>query len=549
MTWTRRKALLGLSSALVAPALVSASAPVATAMFRHGVASGDPDSDSVILWTRVSTEMPSVSGTWELARDATFSAPVQGVFQTDRSRDMTVKVLAHGLEAGRHYFYRFIVNGHYSPVGRTWTLPRGSLGRVGLAVASCSNYQFGHFHAYDAIARDPDVNLVLHLGDYIYEYGADGWGHETGGRIGRQHEPPHEIVSLTDYRSRHAQYKTDPGSRIMHASHPLIPIWDDHESTNNPWMGGAQNHQADEGSWGERRNASLQAFYEWMPVREPVNGQSPSEYWRHYQIGDLVDLVTLETRHTGRSRQIEYADHLDKLETREDAQNFLKRVVGDSKREMLSSRMAGFFQRSMADSVTAGRSWRLVGNQIPMARTFVPPVDPVRFGVQNDDPTDPIAAEVGRFLRLGELNLPIYLDPWDGYPAARERFYQMARKAGAEDLLVLTGDSHAFWQNALFDDSGNPMGLELGTTAISSPGDFLGMGLDGARRMDDLVAQHNPEVIWTNCRYNGYLRLVLERESASADFIGVSDVTRERYFTESIRRMTIVREDGHLRYV
>ena len=176
---------------------------------------------------------------------------------------------------------------------RTRTLPSGATESLGIALASCSNFAFGYFNAYRAIAEDESIDFVLHTGDYIYEYGADGWGAETAERLGRVHEPAHEIVSLADYRARHAQYKRDPDSQAMHATHPLMCCWDDHESTNNPWSGGAQNHQPEEGSWNERRDASVRAYYEWMPIREPEGGLRPIDFWRVYSFGDLATLVTL----------------------------------------------------------------------------------------------------------------------------------------------------------------------------------------------------------------------------------------------------------------
>ncbi len=192
-------------------------------------------------------------------------------------------------------------------------MPTGRLDRLGIALASCSNYAFGFFNAYDAIAKDPAIDFVLHTGDYIYEYGQDSWGGEVSRLIGREHQPAHEIVSLADYRMRHAQYKSDSGSRAMHAAHSLLACWDDHESANNPWTDGAQNHQPEtEGDWAQRRAASIQAYFEWMPVREPEwleqKGRSRMQFWRGYSFGDLATLFTLETRHTARAKQIDYME-------------------------------------------------------------------------------------------------------------------------------------------------------------------------------------------------------------------------------------------------
>ena len=318
-TVSRRTTLTTLSAAAAAsamPALGNTASP-ARDMFRHGVASGDPDATSVVLWTRISgVEEATVA--WEVASDPGFrKVAASGQFATGAERDFTVKALAEGLKPGAPYYYRFRCKGVTSPVGRTRTLPVGPVKRLGIALASCSNFAFGHFNAYDAIARDPAVDFVLHTGDYIYEYGADGWGGEISRKLGRVHQPSHEIVSLSDYRIRHAQYKSDAGAQTMHAAKPLLACWDDHESANNPWVGGAQNHQPEtEGSWADRRNASIQAYYEWMPVREPGPGRTRAQFWRTYVFGDLATQripVLAALAHQGPDRPIADAaqPHLD----------------------------------------------------------------------------------------------------------------------------------------------------------------------------------------------------------------------------------------------
>ena len=213
----------------------------------------------------------------------------------------------------------------------------------------------------------------------------------------------------------------DRGSLAMHAQHPLIVIWDDHETANNPWTGGAENHQPEEGSWAARRAASLRAYYEWLPVREPLDSSAPEKYWRHYKFGDLASLITLESRHTG-------------------------------------------------------RRWRLIGNQSVMAKSIFPKLDEPLFDRLRSELDDAGKSMPADLTRLGELELPGDLDSWEGYPVARERFYQIARDAGARDLLVLSGDSHSYWANALYDDCDRPMGVELGATGISAPRSLLSLG-------------------------------------------------------------------------
>ncbi|MCH8265702.1 MAG: alkaline phosphatase D family protein, partial [Proteobacteria bacterium] len=398
------------------------------------------------------------------------------------------------------------------------------------------------------IANHPGIDRVVHLGDYIYEAGENGFGGEAGKRIGRIHEPRHEIVSLDDYRRRHAQYKTDQGSLAMHARHPLIVIWDDHETANNPWMGGASNHQPEEGSWAARRAASLQAFYEWLPIRDPGPGGSRKKYWRHYKFGDLVSLITLESRHTGRSKQISYDEHLGQIDTPAQAQEFLRVVVGASNRNMLSPEMEGFLKSELEESVGDRRRWRLIGNQTVMAKSIAPVLDEALFDRLRRDLEGDGARILGNLTRLGELGLPEDMDIWDGYPVAREKFYQIAKDAGARDLLVLSGDSHSYWANSLYDADDQAMGVELGATGITSPRSLLALGVEGIQRFDELNAANNREIEWTDGRHRGFVRLRIDHQRAHADFVTVSDVESRRYTTRTVHAVDIVRADGTLRY-
>lgn len=511
--------------------------------FRHGVASGDPDTTSVVLWTRVTTNADFADVTWTVFEDADTTSEVsRGTVRTDAERDFTVKLVAVGLQPGRTYYYRFQTGNARSRTGRTKTLPVGHVDQLGIALASCSNYPFGYFNAYDALAKDAAIDIVLHTGDYIYEYGGpDGWGAETGTVLDRPHDPPHEIVTLADYRRRHAQYKSDPGSRAMHAAHPFVCCWDDHESANNPWKDGAQNHQPEsEGDWTTRRVASIRAYYEWMPIREPVPGRTRAEFWRAYVFGDLATLATLETRHTARGQQVDYAEWGPRLKTEEDNEAFRQDVIGDPDRKMLSPELEADIGAALSHSVATRQPWRIIGNPMPLARNLVP--DLVGLGVLPAPDENAIDAHT-RLAWLGAHGLPFYTDTWDGYPAAREAFYNLCKANGASDLLVLTGDSHSFWANRLFDDLGAPMGVEFGTAGITSPGDFVesGFGDDMSRRLDSAFAEHMPEVAWTDNMHQGYVRIVLTPESGRADIITVSTVLSPLYTTRTLRSFDVTR--------
>lgn len=520
--------------------------------FTHGVASGDPKTDSLVIWTRIDTEAETETVAWEIASDEAFSTILQsGTAQANASADHTVKRIVDGLDAGQSYYYRFRLEDGYSITGRTKTLPDGHVEKLGIALASCSNYAFGFFNAYDAIAKDENVDFVLHTGDYIYEYGGeDGWGHETAKVIGRTHLPAHEIISLSDYRMRHAQYKTDAGSIAMHAAHPLIACWDDHESANNPWMHGASNHQPDtEGDWETRRAAALQAYYEWMPVREPEKGQTRAEFWRSYAFGDLATLITMETRHTGRGEQVDLGAYYDQIQSPEDRERFMSEVINDPSRTMLSEGMEAEIAERFGASVKAGQPWRLFGSPSPIARMLVP--DVIAAGI------DPAKKQGGGVPGAGPdvfwkgiWNLPFYTDTWDGYPVARENLYDLCQSVGASDLVFLTGDSHSFWANTLYDDEGHHMGVELGTAGISSPGDFVESGWDddSARRLDEIFAEKLEEVEWTDNMHQGYVRVVMTPDELLGRFIGVDTVLQPDYKTITLKDVKVIHKDGSVVY-
>jgi alkaline phosphatase D len=373
--------------------------------FAHGVASGDPLPDAVVLWTRITPEDAAMSLAlrWEVATDSEFREVVaSGTLVTDAARDFTAKVDAQGLEAGAQYFYRFWAGELSSPIGRTRTAPRGSVERLRFGVAACSSYAHGYFHGYRSLSARTDLDAVIHLGDYLYEYGTSEYGKV------RSYEPEHEITSLQDYRTRHAQYRRDPDLQALHQALPMIAVWDDHEVANDAWIDGAQNHSPDrEGDFQQRKAAAVQAYDEWMPVR--------TSGYRTFAYGDLVDLIMLDTRNAGRDRQLKAADP----------------SLNDPARTLLGVEQEAWLADTLRD---ARAHWRLIGQQVM--------VSPFALGAN--------------------------MDSWEGYPAARARFLQQLAAAEG-DSVVLTGDVHSSWAMSLLDAQGEPVAAELVTPGITSP--------------------------------------------------------------------------------
>ena len=521
-----------------------------TVNFIHGVASGDPLPDSVIIWTRVTPDaaypgeaVPISFGVFE---DAAQEKPVKyGQGYATAERDYTVKVSVEGLEPDKEYYFRFIAkvtSGDVgSPVGRTKTTAASGDNAVKFAVVSCSNYPFGRFHVYREIANRTDLDAVIHLGDYLYEYGIDGYGGSVGQSIDRNHEPPLEIVTLDDYRARHAQYKTDPDLQAAHAAAPWITTWDDHESTNNSYRSGAENHnpEAGEGNWSDRKQAAVQAYLEWMPVRDPQVGLAREALYRRFDFGDVASVICLETRLTGRSDEISWFTALGGLEPAQiplaAASTMLK--VQDAERTMLGDVQETWLEDQLTASTSAGKSWQVLANQIVMAR-----VRPPNFERSLSD-EQKAAQDVGYIQQLipfSQLGLPWNLDAWDGFPAARDRLYASAKSAGAR-LVTLTGDTHTAWANTLVDADDEQRGVEFGCTSVTSPGFATYM-----KEVPDIGAQFaeaNTEVDFYDPEGNGWTLVTLTKDEARADYKKVSDVTQDTYTASDVTTY-VTKRDG-----
>jgi alkaline phosphatase D len=467
------------------------------AVFRHGVASGDPLRDRVVLWTRVTPGAPSetVDVGWMLARDARMSRLVaSGSIRTSAERDYTVKLDAVALEPGATYYYRFSARGTRSPIGRTRTLPSRPTRRVRLAIVSCSNFPFGFFNVYGRVAARGDLNAVLHLGDYIYEYANGRYGSRADGDgrpLDRASFPDRELVSLDDYRARYAQYREDPDLQAAHRQHPFIPVWDDHEFANDAWRDGAENHQdAAEGAWTARKAAAIRAWREWLPVRDgaPAAGY---RLYRQFAFGDLADLLMLDTRVEGRDAQAPRADTA---------------AVERASRQILGAAQEDWLFENLRDSRAAGKPWQILGQQVMFSAQSA-------AGTATPNP-----------------------DSWDGYRAARQRVLDATAAAGSKHLLVLTGDVHSSWAYDIADPYAGKQydpatgrgarGTEIIAPAVSSP---PGFSADQRQR----IVAGRPHLKYFSSDYRGYVVLDVTREQVQADWWSVPTVlertTEERF--------------------
>lgn len=507
----------------------------AAAHFTHGVASGDPLADRVILWTRVlpgDGRATELAVQWEIAADEQFAQVVSsGVTSTSSAQDYTVKVDAAGLQPGTAYYYRFSALGVYSGVGRTRTLAGRGAGQLRFAVVSCSNYPQGFFHVYRELAA-AELDAVLHLGDYIYEYADGGYANPVMLEQGRHVDPLHEIVSLEDYRTRYGLYRSDLDLQAVHQAHPFICVWDDHEITNNTWREGAENHDLGEGEFADRRRAAIQAFHEWLPIREQASLEEGIIY-RSFDFGDLASLIMLDTRLVGRDEQLSHEMNIDTLRS----------ALASQSRSIMGSAQEQWLEQELARSAAAGIPWQLLGQQLLMGKLNVPQFDDEDF-----DPAQRDAVLSGRYGLLrtrGRQGLPFNLDAWDGYPANRRRALS-AFADHATNVVVLAGDTHSSWAFNLANDAGDPVAVEIGTPSVTSPGfeNFLPLPEE---LVVDATMQASPELVYMKPLGRGWVALEVTRERVSATWHFVSSVTQAEYVVTTGARLEVQAGEHTLR--
>lgn len=492
--------------------------------FYHGVASGDPLPDRVILWTRVTPENgeATIAVQWQIATDTAFTNIVgSGSVEATADKDYTVKVDASGLQPGTVYFYNFTTYDRNSLTGRTRTTAATSVAQtVKLGIVSCSNYPAGFFNAYATLAARNDIDAVLHLGDYIYEYSADSasLAGSTGIFLGRSHEPSHEIVQLTDYRARYAQYRLDPDLRRVHQQFPMIHVWDDHEAANNAHAAGAQNHQpGTEGDWLTRLAISKRVCMEWMPTREQPEGN----IYRAFQFGSVADVFMIDTRLDGRDKQVAGVGANASQESKDSLYSPTRKMMSAEQFDWITTRLQ-----------TSQARWKVLGNQVMFSPVTVTPIDTAYL-------FNAVGPLFAGFLRPQMPAVQAIFenafggDVWSNYPAQREALTDFIRNNHIENVVIATGDFHtafAFNTETLYSPDTTSVAVEFMTPSISSPNfdENLKSNPLTAPIMPALVAtvdqtlnNLNPHMKLRDLVHHGYIVLTLDENQTHADYFYV----------------------------
>ncbi len=542
--------------------------------FNHGVASGDPLTTSVIIWTRVThleALQSDIQVAFEVATDKTFANLVHnGIYTSNQASDFTVKVDAQNLQAGTTYYYRFSSNGVTSPIGKTKTLPIDNPEQIKMALFTCANYPNGYFNVYTEAAKIEDLDVTLHLGDYIYEYGmyenddfdakVPAYATSKAIEIGRElpQDNNKELLCLEDYRKRYALYHTDSGTQAIHAAAPMIVIWDDHEVANDTYKEGAQNHDESEGSFTQRTHDALQAYFEWLPIRTIKDKKA---IYRRFDFGGLVSLYMLETRLFGRDKQLSYSSYFD-AQGNFDAQTF-QSDIGSPKRTMLGATQLEWLQQQMA---TSNATWQLLGQQVLMGKMYLPSellmVISQLEGATGETKTA-LLSQLNTL--LGELVtiktrmlqqdatltqeeiarvttvLPYNLDAWDGYFMERETIFGTAKALGKK-LVVVAGDTHNAWANNLRDYKGEVVGVEFATPSVTSPGleEYAGLSdVMMAAQFEGAIDLLIDDLKYLNAYDRGFMTLTFDATQVSANWYYVNSCDSTEYSLNTHRAKTI----------
>lgn len=520
--------------------------------FDYGVASFDPSSDSVTIWTRYDKDS-SAQIIWQVSTEKEFKSPLRsGKEFALSSRDYTIAIELQNLTADSKLYYRFInqKNGDVSAIGETITLPSNP-NSVKMAICSCSNYQAGLFNAYNAIAKS-DAQVVVHLGDYFYEYPAGGYGSTPENAfLNRKHSPATEILSLEDYRTRYKQYRADKDLQLAHQMKPFICVWDDHEIANDTWKNGAENHDPKtEGSFEDRKRNAIQAYSEYIPVKT----NDINKIYRSIQFGDLLNLIMLDTRVIGRDKQLEYGNYYDEKGNFL-APKFQKDWLSPT-RTLLGAEQKAWLTGQLASS---NAKWQVLGQQVLMGKMLLPAEMLGTFGkiVAEVSANGSASAETLQFFekQLKELVvlksrllqndptlteqekarittvLPYNLDAWDGYPVEREMIYAAA---GNKNLVCLAGDTHNAWQSNLMDNGKKKKGFEIACSSISSPGLEAYLGADKATttQFAGALSLLIDDLKYANVSERGYTMITFSQADVKAEWVYVNTILSENYSTQ-----------------
>ena len=472
--------------------------------FYHGVASGDPLEDRVIIWTRI-TPMDSTvinpTVNWELSSDLDFTNILQnGSNTTDASNDFTIKVDVTGLSANSYYYYRFEYQGDYSMIGRTKTAPNGWSDQLRFGFVSCSDYRQGYFTAYRKLAERNDLDAIVHLGDYIYE--------GRGGPSNRLHEPDANAYRLQDYRTRFSQYRLDPDLMRCHQVHPFVIIWDDHDIVVDALRDTSYRHDATlYGPYSDRKYAAVKAIREWLPIRDDI-----SEFyknWKKLPFGNLVDLFTIDVRLYDRDRI---------------PNSITDTIFGNPNHKILGPVQMNWINNSLNNSTA---KWKLIANQLVLGHLQI-------------------------------LGTPVTFENWDGYPAERLQFLNNLSNNSVDNTIVLTGDFHCSfamditpdpYNSTLYDPASGNGSLATEFVVPSITGDNFDegndFGLPNAAVAVDLIKLTNPHVKFTELEGHGYILLDLDSSRAQAEFWYMSDIRNPENKNEYIHEIYVTHDGSN----
>ncbi|CAM4235228.1 alkaline phosphatase D family protein [Zobellia roscoffensis] len=471
--------------------------------FPYGVASGNPDSNGVLIWTKTLPKNVSQEILWQMSTDSLFSIiEKQGVESAKKQSDYTIKAQVDELHPGQTYYYRFTIGNNHSMVGRTKTLPakNETPEKFKIALINCNNYQDGYFNAFNALSKRDDIDLVIHLGDYIYEYEAGRYADAT--LVDRQHKPSNEIVTLNDYRTRYAQYRSEKDFQKVHAKFPFLFIWDDHEFANDAYMTGAKNHNEGEGSWQQRQSNAIQAYMEWLPISYSPQKSPPTQL----QIGQLIDLVLLEERASGRTKQIDPCE-LDKNPS------VAHNILGKKQMETLVRAIT-----------TSTKPWTVIANQVAFTG----------------------------YAKTDSLFSLKYQDWWLGYPDDRKQIIGALKKASSKPI-ILTGDHHRSFVMAVHDDSLNacnpkyvsgykekPLAWEIMVPSISSKNhDVYPNSVVSAYSKKLLNQRHNPHIKFADLNQHGFTVMHFTSDKVSAEYVFMKTVKKRDSTIKTVKKIEL----------